>query len=384
MTIRQDDGVRIGASCQNGEASSVASLGCGTRRGLSFVEHPLLSESLMRRLVLLAVASVSFVPTFASAQTLGLTIGSFGQHTSGGTTVNFTTQPIGIAECDVEMPLTFSNTTLASGTYYIDTWSASGTGAMCGVAANRTGAAPACTSVPLDATINRYTGAMTFLMNVTPVELFGACESRTRTFYFFNTTSSPDNSSEFVAPLAVEITMDADAPSAPTIAGDAAGDTSVVVSWTNPTDLAPQGGARVYFDPNGCGGDGGTSTLVAGSVPPGSPVFESYSSSISTATIPIASLSWDGATYGQRGAVAVTVLDSARNESVLSNVVCIEHVTVSGFWNQYCADRGLTVEECNARYSGCSVGLPSRRVDLGVLSVLAAVLGVWLVRRRGR
>jgi MYXO-CTERM domain-containing protein len=45
----------------------------------------------------------------------------------------------------------------------------------------------------------------------------------------------------------------------------------------------------------------------------------------------------------------------ARNESVLSNVVCIERVQVQGFWDAYCAERGMAdVEACRANYS-CSI-----------------------------
>jgi MYXO-CTERM domain-containing protein len=176
------------------------------------------------------------------------------------------------------------------------------------------------------------------------------------------------------------------------MSGDAAGDTNVTIAWSNPSDLGTGGGVNVYFDPNGCAGgtaDGGTGTsavLTPGTVPPASArVYTQLSSSITSTSVAAATLGWTSATHGQRGAIAVTVMDNARNTSVLSNVVCVEHVVVTGFWEQYCAAHGMPdIAQCTANYHGCSVGTPSNRTDLGALAWMTAVGGLFFVRRSRR
>ncbi len=394
MTIRHDRGRWDASSCQNVWMPDASIAGCSTGWRRLPMEHPLLTASRMTRSLaslcsfgalfcgwaLLAPSVVSAQPT-ATFQPFGDRMG----------TIAFTTQPLGLAECDIEIPIRFTMLTTSLTTRYLDMWSATSATAGCQTGMTRSSSTSiACASVPL--TGNAFTNAIQHDLNVTGVQLFGAdaCTglTTTKTFFVFDTVSAPDTSTTFTTYATFTISIDSQAPSPPTIAGDVAGDTTVSVTWTNPSDIGTQGGVAVYFDPGGCGGatDGGVGgALVAGTVPPASLlVYQQHSQSITSASVPAASLGWPAATYGQRGAIAVTVLDNAFNPSLLSNVVCADHVSVTGFWNQYCADHGLSLADCTARYRGCSVGLPSRRTDLTMIAALAAIMGVLFVRRRAR
>ena len=354
-----------------------------------------LPPALLRVGALLA-AFVAIAPTHASAQ-LTATYQPFGARTG---TISFMTQPLGLAECSTAIPIRFTNLTSSPTARYLDMWSAATATAMCESGMTRSSATSlSCTSVPL--TGNTFQNAILLSLSVTGTQLFGATActgvTTTRSFYVFDTVSSPDASTTFTAAQFTTLTfsIDSQAPSPPVLGAGPAGDTSVTVTWTNPSDIGTQGGVMVYFDPAGCSGtpsdtggvDAGASSgaLVAGGVPPASLlVFEQRSQSITSAAVPAATLGWSAASYGQRGAFAVSVLDNAFNPSRLSNVVCAEHVSVTGFWNRYCTEHGLTVAECSARYRGCSVALPSRRPDLVMIAALTLLLGAVLVRRRVR
>lgn len=364
------------------------------------MEQPLLRGSRMNRSlaalsslgVLLAGLS-ALAPARAGAQPTAA-YQPFGDRTG---TIAFTTQPLGLHECSTPIPIRFTMLTTSPTTRYLDMWSATSGTAGCETGTTRSSStSTACEAIAL--TGNAFTNAIQHDLTVTGEQLFGstACTglTTTKTFYVFDTVSSPDTSTTFTTWATLTISIDSQAPSAPTITNAPAGDTTVSVTWSNPSDIGTQGGVAVYFDPSGCGStstDGGGSdagvggSLVAGGTPPASLlVYEQRSQSITTATIPIASLGWAAGTYGQRGSIAVSVLDNAFNPSVLSNVVCAEHVNVTGFWNQYCAERGLPLAECSSQYGGCSVGLPTRRPDLLMIVALGSVLGALFARRRTR
>jgi len=275
-------------------------------------------------------------------------------------------------------------------TRYIQVWTAAVASANCGTATARMGVTPACTIVNIDPSVTMYqSGVTSFPMMVTPRQLFGTCESGQKSFFFFDVAStSPDVSTTFAATQywEVDIAIDGTAPAPRVLTGDAAGDATVAVSYTGPNDLGLAPKVTAYFDAGGCtGGDGGagSSSLVAGQAAPVSGGIM-VTSNTSPANVSTASFGWGSDTsYTASGALALTVTDSAGNVSTLSNVVCVTHVRVTGFWEQYCAEHGLTVDQCTHNYSGCSVGLPGRRTDLGALGVLSIVVGLWF-RRRAR
>jgi hypothetical protein len=342
---------------------------------------------------LVAVLALAAWPSVASAN-LTATVGAFGtQHTQTTAMPNLVSQPVGAVDCNTEIPITFTGLTAGTTltTRYIQVWSAAAASANCGTPTSRTSAGtPACTIVNLPADSTSYmTGQMSFEMRVTPLQLFGSCASGQRSFFFFDVSgTAPDVSTMFGAGAYYEldIAIDATAPPQPVLAGPAAGDGTVTIDWTaSDTGLAPS--VSVFFDPNGCGGDGGamSSTLIAGSPQPSSGRIYGPTAGANTATIPITNFTgWTSTTYGQTGAIAITVTDTAGNVSVLSNVVCVSHVVVTGFWEQYCAEHGMTVAQCTANYHGCSVALPGRRTDLGAIAALAAVLGLLFARRTRR
>lgn len=343
--------------------------------------------------VLAALAGLA-VPSVASAN-LTATVGSFGDyHTVTTTTPNLVTQPIGAVDCDTPIPITFSGLTSTSvvTTRYIQVWTAAVASANCGTPTARMGVTPACTMVTVDPSVTMYqTGVTSFPMMITARQLFGSCDSGQKSFFFFDVASTAaDVSTTFASGsyYELDIAIDATAPEPRVLTGDAAGDATVSVSYTGANDLGLAPKITAYFDPGGCsGGDGGaSSSLIPGTAPTGTGI--EVTSNTSPAVISTASFGWGSdSSYSASGALAITVTDSAGNVSTLSNVVCVQHVPVMGFWDAYCASHGMTAEQCTHNYSGCSVSTPSRRIDLGALAGLALVFGAIAfrgARRRSR
>jgi hypothetical protein len=172
------------------------------------------------------------------------------------------------------------------------------------------------------------------------------------------------------------IGLDFVAPDAPMVS-DAAGDRQIGLAWTNSTTETLTG-ANVYVDTSvDCMGT--STTLVEGMAVPATlePTATVSGSSPTSRVLDGQTL---GLAIGESALVAVTVLDTARNESVFSNVACIERVTVAGFWDAYCAEHGLTLEECRQRYSGCAA-LPGRR-PLGWIWLVGIAALLLVVGRR--
>lgn len=335
----------------------------------------------------LATALVLGVAAPVRAQMTGIFL-AYGERGSPGTdsSLYFTTWPIGLAECQANTPLEvqvnnapFTGTTTS---LVFDLWTG-GTGpapAACETATNRRSSTgtPPCTRVPWDGPmVNGIQQVVTLL----PQDLFGpeCTMSGDRAFFLMAVSASNDTTTDLTNAnyVALRVVMDATRPGAPTV-DDAAGDNAIAVSWTLPSDTGTLSSARVFVDASAgaCGsGDGGTgtSTLVAGETPPASAAVTVTGGSPTSANIDGAAI---GLAYGESAAVAVSVLDLARNESVLSNVACITRVRVGGFWDGYCAEQGLSEEECRARYDGCSVSLGS---SVGDRSFVLGIVGVALL-----
>jgi len=223
------------------------------------------------------------------------------------------------------------------------------------------------------------------VVNIPISAMFGGCTtSATRTFFFFDTTTNPDNSSTFTQYWVLTAQLNASPPTAPVITPGLAGDEAIQISWNSSafTTLGTMGQVYVYAAA-GCAGDGGVAPLTAGVAPPASHIhMTSASSPISLDT---SLLHWSPGTYGEQASIGIAVIDSAGNLSNLSNVECATHVHVSGFWDQYCAEHGMTdTAACAGSYRGCSVALPGRREDLGAWIIGFVVLGLFAARRRRR
>lgn len=332
------------------------------------------------------------LPKAAEAQ-MTATYLEYGGRGAPGTSSNtyFVNWPVSLAECTANdaIEVQLQNAPFMTGTSLtFALWRASAGGTnptQCQQGANRSGANPPCVRVetfeqPMLTAVNQ-------LITIPPQVFFDADCSRTGDLVFFlmAMTNPSDISSDIAAThfVTLRIVLDREAPDAPTVS-DSAGDASTSVSWTNPGDTGTLYGARVYVDTAGsCGsGDGGSgsSTLVEGGTPPATATVTVMGGSPTSATVNLESL---GLAYGDSVPVAVTLVDLARNESVLSNVACLTRVQVEGFWDAYCRENGLSEAECRARYGGCSAA-PARRGAHSILFGVGLALLIALRRRVAR
>ncbi|MFO0681464.1 MAG: hypothetical protein U0234_05420 [Sandaracinus sp.] len=344
-----------------------------------------------------ALLATALVPaTQASAQSAPM-FAAFGSH---GANSNLVTQPIGATDCPGNISFTFSP--VNGGTNrYIEIWSASSTSGNCQTHTNRQATSgstqPVCTHV---AGITYTPVGTTATVDISPQTLFGSCSTNsTRTFYFFDSASSPENTQDFSPYWVITIQLSANPPTAPQITSTPAGDEVIEIPWnasSYTSSLGTMGHVYVFADRTGCGstpsdgggadaGTGTTTTLVSGGAAPSTSTAIASPSATSPISVNTSTLGWTSANYGESAAIAIAVADSAGNISPLSNVVCVQHVHVTGFWEQYCASRGMTdTTACADHYRGCAVATPSRRRELTPWLVGLAMLGVWLARRRSR
>lgn len=355
------------------------------------MEHTLLTTPPMHRSRACSVfAFLAALALPSTAFALSPTVGAFGtgNHSAGNS--NLVMTPIGASECSVAIPLTFSGLTASTTMRYVDIWWASSASAGCQTNTTRSSTtSPVCHYVT---SVAYTTGPNVTLTTLTASTLFGGCTTDQRTFYFFDTTTMMENSMTYTSYWTLDVAVDATVPSAPQITGTPAGDTQLQIVWnaTSFTDLGVSGRVNVYAGGTGCGGstgDGGgadagttTGTLVAGGMAPSTPL--ATLSAASPAVLQTSLLGWAAGSYGETQSIAIAVVDTAGNVSPLSNVVCATHVQVTGFWEQYCAEHGMTLAQCTHNYSSCSVGVPGRRTDLGAVGVGAIALGLLFARRK--
>ncbi|MBX7190865.1 MAG: hypothetical protein K1X94_02350 [Sandaracinaceae bacterium] len=308
---------------------------------------------------------------------------------SSGATNYLVSWPLSFAECEANEPIRMVITNApydATGVTRLewDLWQGgTGTaGANCQTATNRR----ATTSAAVCAHRTAWSGGQITTTMPTlefrPQELFpDGCNGTaqgTYVFYVLAVSAPGDTTTDVTANhhFAFNVALDFEAPEAPTVE-DAAGDRQIAVEWTNAA-TETLAGARVYVDTSAA--CGASTLLVEGSAAPSSltPAATVTGSAPTTADIDGADL---GLAVGESAPMAVTVLDTARNESVLSNVACLERVPVEGFWDGYCREHMLSTDECRQRYSGCTAmpGLPSQR-QLALLAL--AALGLVVARRR--
>lgn len=343
---------------------------------------------------ILAALLAAAWPTAAHAQITYTfqTYGDRGTPTSGAANY-LVSWPLSLAECEADEPISmvvtgapFDGTGMTRLEW--DLWQGgTGTaGANCQTATNRRatgGSAALCTHRSAWSGGGQVTTTMPTL-TFRPQELFpdGCADTASGTYVFYvMAVSAPGDTTSDVATTnfyAFNVALDFEPPTAPMLE-DAAGDRQIVVEWTNDTSETLSG-ARVYVDTSAsCGA---STLLVAGAAAPATltPVALVSGSAPTSATVDGSGL---GLMVGESAPMAVTVLDTARNESVLSNVGCIERVPVEGFWDAYCREQMLTTEQCNERYSGCSALPGERRHGAAWLVLVALGLASVRLRRKG-
>jgi hypothetical protein len=342
------------------------------------------------RAFLTAVSVCLVAPSLASAQPRIL-IQAFGGRSlpvnlEGGMASG--SQPLSEAECLANQQIQFEITnipaTATMTTNVFAVWRAS-RGTACTMASQRMpmGGTPPCTFVVASPAITMTTMTMT----IGASELFGGdCTMDDEfQFNFLIVPSASDTATEVAATNAasVIIKLDVTPPDAPTLGGPAAGDTMIEVVWDNPDGVEPLHSANVYVDTAGCDASGNVipgSALTGGGAPPSGVMRYAFEgTAVESATL-------NGETLGlmedEWAAVAVTIVDRARNESVLSTPVCIQRVNVVGIPEDHCMERGLSIEECAALYR-CAAAPGAGRSWLAAIG-LAAIGLTLALRRRGR
>lgn len=334
------------------------------------------------------------LPAAASAQ-ITYTYGTYGEREApaSGATNYLVTWPISRAECEANAPITLNvnNAPFVSGTRLVWALWQGGTGTAGANCQTATSRRPTSGTTTAACRLSSWSGSeITTTMpviTVRPQELFpqgcSATGDGTYVFYALGVSARVDDTTDIIPAhyFSFSVAIDFTAPTAPT-ANNAAGDRQIQLSWTN-SSAELLAGANVYID-DSASCDVGATTLVAGGAVPSSlePIVPTLlGSSPTSRTLSGESL---GLSIGGSVWVAVTVLDAARNESAFSNLVCVERVTVSGFWDAYCAENMLTEAECSARYSGCTASPGRRRFGVWGLVGVAASLIVMGRRKRAR
>jgi hypothetical protein len=156
------------------------------------------------------------------------------------------------------------------------------------------------------------------------------------------------------------------------------GENSVTVKWKKAPGAIATSEYRAFFDTS-VGPDCADSKLVEGTKPPAvdnQTIFASgYDRALETS---LGSLGGKGVEIGDFVAAAAMHKDMAGNVSPLSNVVCMQRVETTDFFDN-CEDD----DECKDGFDSCSVSPASRTRGLVGLGFLLA-LGVVLAVRRGR
>ena len=351
---------------------------------------------------LLVALGISMLPGVAAAQAAGLvvTMEPFGPEDGAHQTspvVTDTTRPIGPYECGTMMLWTVSGATAG---LQIDVWSSDAATGNCWQVDARnpmSGATSACThrfTLPEMSISGTPEEPQEFLVSDLLGDLCDGTTTSTRYLWVFTTMTAESPTAPAVTYLASPIVMtyDGTRPTAPTAPAEDGGESSVTIEWTPPTTEMNLFGSRVYLDPTPCvpatdgamGTDAGTGMLMPGGEPRGTPVATA-SGNTSRVSISDDDLGWaDDTEFTESATLYVTVVDLARNESVLSNAICVQHVARPGVLTDLCADFDGGLEACRQHYRGCTVSEPGTPSGASS-SLLAACVAITLFAvRSGR
>lgn len=182
------------------------------------------------------------------------------------------------------------------------------------------------------------------------------------------------------SPIKFTFTVDFDALAAPVAVRGGSGESQVTVSWNSvqSNDSLMQYG--LFFDTGSISSAGGTCTsdlLVEGKeLDIYNDDLESRTTKGTSEKINPASL---GVELGEQVPSAVVTFDAAGNASLVSNVVCVQRVATSGFWDICNSD-----SQCADDFNTCSVSLGGGRTRGGFVASTLALLGLalWVRRRR--
>lgn len=185
------------------------------------------------------------------------------------------------------------------------------------------------------------------------------CPNGMKTLWFLAVDSTQSGEEVGANYASRDVHFDTSAPSAPSDVEGGAGEREIPVSWE--TDETEAQRFDVYIDDqatrgdDGAGADGGvsgdgkcSSTRLHAGTPADSISKRVHKKSIKEASANGIDLS-SADISGDFAAVAVVVVDEAGNESVLSELACVEVVPTEGFWERYRTNGGDAVEGCECR-----------------------------------
>ncbi len=197
---------------------------------------------------------------------------------------------------------------------------------------------------------------------------------------FILSSSTAMNTGDVSSYVSFTIYYDPVAPNAPTNVSINSGETQANISWDSDikgsTDLGSD--FKVYVDTQPTSGSPcASSSLTAGQSAPATSatVAESSTGNIST-TSKAFDISKLKLSVGSYAAVAVTAVDRAGNESVLSEVQCFQVINTVGFWERY----GGTGNGS----SGCRIDAATTPRDHVTHAAWMVVLGLALIARSRR
>ncbi|MDQ3034763.1 MAG: hypothetical protein M3Y87_20295 [Myxococcota bacterium] len=326
-------------------------------------------------------------PTSAHAQSIMINVPSFLGRDAPVLLHGMNGRPISGEECTTNVPIPIQLTNLPFSTTesrFLSVWRGTPTSAACQTATNRRATGP--TDPPCTFVTSFPITSMTMDVTLPAQTAFGACDvATTQEFWFLGVPAAEDNTTDVPTGEytygSLTIGLDPTPPADPTGLEPSAGDRQIQIAWDNPEGVESLSGANVYVDTSGCDASGNViagGTLTDGGAPPSTTPIAVNGLAVRSATLDGEAL---GIAIGEYAAIAVSIVDRANNESNLSNVVCVQRVEVRGFWDAYCAERGLEREACTSQY-GCSAGPSSG--GRGSLAGMALVLGAIAFASRRR
>lgn len=218
------------------------------------------------------------------------------------------------------------------------------------------------------------------------------CDKEDPTLWFLAVNSSQVGEDVGQGYDDILVPIDLSAPAAPDNVEGGAGEKAIPVSWDIGTGDPEK--FVVYIDDQASSGggdtDGGTSSdgkcsssrLAAGTAAKDIP------KGVRTKTIDEGTATGidldSGDIRGKLAAVGVVAVDQAGNESVLSEIACVEVVPTEGFWERYEKEGGNADEGCSVKRAGAGTRASDRAAGLLATACALVVALRFRARRGGR
>lgn len=340
----------------------------------------------MKRYALLLIAALALWPEAVHAQTQAIT-NNLTVSVDGDTLDNGQNVFIGLAECKDDVEFKFSASSYTVKVPVLEVWVGQGSNAACATAASRKDSPNQESTCWRVASKDNVQASTTVDITVDATALFSRegkkCEEVTNQIYQVYlvplesaTQLGTGNAVEPISgaqSLSAKFTLYTKRPEPPTDVTGESGEETLGVDWDDSSSEDAFTTYRVYYDTaqDGTGDvECGSGALVAEeAAPDGDTISSKKASSGGT------SISASGVEIGENIAVGVVTVDAAGNESVLSEVICVERVATDGFYDRYKAEGGDGLEECSAHAPG-RVGIS------GWSSLTLIALGLLWRRRR--